>query len=68
LTSALTSGLRGRIGTLFRNYSNVHSGKFFTTEAPDFAKALTRQAEDTELAFLFAHRETTIGKKNLHLR
>jgi hypothetical protein len=27
-----------------------------------------RGTEDTELAFLFAHRETTMGKKGLHLR
>jgi hypothetical protein len=33
------------------------SGKFFATEAPDFAKASTRQAEDTESLFLFAHRD-----------
>jgi hypothetical protein len=48
---------KATLSFLFRNYSNVFSGKYFTTEAPGFAKATTRQAEDTELPFLFAHRD-----------
>ena len=41
---------------------------FLTTEAPGFAKATTRQAESTELDFLFLWRETAPKEKQLPLR
>ncbi len=49
-------------------YSDVFLKEYFTTESPASAKCYGAAGAITEGFLFFAHRETTMGKKNTALR